>query len=97
MKYIPRPLDTSTVLLDEELQNSLETVSQNIHEVWSQKRIETGWRYGAVYDGDKKLHPCLAPYDSLSEEEKDLDRATVIQTVKTLLKMGYQIKKEDLK
>ena len=93
MTYIPKPLDTGEIRLDQELQELIEQVSKNIHEVWAENRLADGWQYGVSYDGDRKLHPCLIPYDQLTEREKDLDRATVKQTVKTLLKLGYEIKK----
>ena len=41
----------------------------------------------------KKEHPCLIPYEDLSEEEKDYDRATAISTIRYILSKGYTISK----
>ena len=39
------------------------------------------------------LVDCLVEYDALPEVEKDMDRATVIRTIKLLLRLGYKIEK----
>jgi hypothetical protein len=39
----------------------------------------------------KKLHPCLIPYEDLSEEEKRLDLNTAMKTIKEILGLGYKI------
>ena len=41
----------------------------------------------------KKENPCLVPYSQLSEREKDYDREMAVNTIKLLLKLGYEIKK----
>ena len=41
----------------------------------------------------EQTHPCLIEYEALSETEKDIDRATVEQTIKMLLYMGYKIER----
>ncbi|SCJ46273.1 RyR domain [uncultured Clostridium sp.] len=95
MAYDPKPMDTRDVALGGTLCRAIEDVARNIHEVWAQGRMAEGWRYGQEYDGERKLHPSLIPYEQLPESEKDVDRATVTQTVKMLLKMGYEIKKKE--
>ncbi|MCR5162371.1 MAG: hypothetical protein K6C06_11425, partial [Lachnospiraceae bacterium] len=39
--------------------------------------------------------PCLVPYDELPEREKDYDRMTAMETLKLIIKLGYEIKKKD--
>jgi ryanodine receptor 2 len=39
----------------------------------------------------KKLHPCLVPYEQLSEEEKTYDRNTCVQSFKYIIKAGFSI------
>lgn len=39
------------------------------------------WRYGVERNDKLKTHPCLVPYDALSELQKDVDRATVIEAL----------------
>ena len=77
-KYMPKPIDTSSVELPEELKVLAEKLAKNVHEVWSQTRMKQGWKYGKQRDDEKKLHPCLVEYEELSEEEKDYDRNTSV-------------------
>ena len=93
MEYIPKPLDVSNVVLPEGLEELTESLSKNVHEVWAAGRIAAGWKYGPVRDEIKKEHPCLIPYEVLSEDEKDYDRATAISTIKYILSKGYTISK----
>ena len=44
--YIPKPVDTSHIVLSEELEALTEQIAENVHEVWSQGRIAEGWTYG---------------------------------------------------
>lgn len=93
MDYIPKPLDVSNVVLPEGLEELTESLSKNVHEVWAAGRIAAGWKYGPVRDEIKKEHPCLIPYEELSEDEKDYDRATAISTIRYILSKGYTISK----
>jgi hypothetical protein len=90
--YVPHPVDTSHVNLDD-LQPLLENLARNAHEIWAQQRLRDGWTYGAHRDDVKRTHPCLVPYESLSESEKDYDRIMVNETLKTILALGYRIAK----
>ena len=91
--YTPRPIDTSDVELSEEICAVRELLARNTHEVWAASRIREGWTLGPRDDANKK-HPCLVPYDELSEIEKDYDRNTSGETLKVLLKLGYKITKQ---
>ena len=71
-----------------------ELLSKNTHEVWSAGRIRDGWTYGETRDDVKKHHPCLIPYEELSDSEKEYDRNTSMETLKLILKLGYKISKE---
>ena len=91
--YNPSPEDTSRVELPEEVLALCEEMAKNTHEVWAQNRMEQGWTYGPVRNDEKKEHPCLVPYEELSEEEKQYDRDTAMETLKLIVKLGYEIKK----
>ena len=93
MKYEINPIDTSQITLPDDILALTEELARNIHEVWSAQRIETGWIYGPKRDDVLKQHPNLVPYESLSEEDKDLDRFTAMETLKTIIKIGYTISK----
>lgn len=92
--YEPKPIDTAGVELPEALLPLMEKLARNIHENWAQERFRQGWRWGPERSDSKKTHPCLIPYEELSEEEKAYDRITSAQTLKTILLMGFRIEKE---
>ena len=89
--YTPKPIDTSDIQLPEELTPLLEAMAKNVHEIWAQERINQGWTYGEKRDDALKLHPCLAAYEDLPEEEKVYDRNTSVETLKLILKLGFRI------
>ena len=92
-KYVPNPIDTSDVLLPEELNPLLEAMAKNVHEIWAQERINQGWTYGEKRDDTNKHHPCLVAYEDLPEDEKEFDRNTSVETLKLILKLGFTISK----
>ena len=92
-KYIPQPLDTSDVVLEEELQDLVEQMAKNVHEVWAKTRLDQGWTYGEERSDALKHHPCLISYEELPESEKEYDRNTALSTLKLICKLGFKIKK----
>ena len=94
--YYPHPLDTTDVRLPESLNELMEQLARNVHEVWAAGRIAEGWKWGEVRDDEHKLHPCLVSYDELPEIEKDYDRRTALATLKTIVKLGYTIDKQEV-
>ena len=93
--YLPKPIDTSDVVLPEELTELAEMIARNVHDVWAEGRIEDGWTYGPERNDDLRQTPCLVDYDELSEEEKDFDRNTAMGTLKLIIKLGYRIEKSE--
>ena len=94
-EYTPHPEDTSDVKLSEDLLKLTEKIAENVHEVWSEGRISDGWTWGEVRDDAKRQTPCLVPYSELPEREKDFDRMTAMETLKLIIKLGYEIRKKD--
>ena len=90
--YVPQPIDTNDIELPAELEELVEKMSKNVHEVWAETRLKQGWTYGEQRDDKKKTHPCLVPYEDLPEEEKEYDRNTSIGTLKLIMKLGFKIK-----
>lgn len=91
--YTPQPIDTKDVILPEELNVLAEEIAKNVHEVWSAGRLKEGWTYGSERNDAEKKHPCLVPYEELSESEKEYDRNTSQETLKLIVKLGYRIEK----
>ena len=91
--YRPAPRDTSGVRLPPDIVELTELLARNTHENWARQRLADGWRYGPKRDDAKKEHPSLVPYESLSESEKEYDRRTAMETLKTIVALGYRIAK----
>lgn len=91
--YKPKPIDTSKIILPEELLQLTEKIAENVHEVWATERLAQGWHYGDKRDDTLKTTPCLVPYSELQESEKEYDRQTALETIKLIVAMGYRISK----
>ena len=91
--YIPKPFDTKSITLTAELSSLIEKTAENLHDVWARKRMDEGWSWGPERNDLKRTTPCLVPYGDLPESEKDYDRSMAVETIKTLLAMGYKIEK----
>lgn len=92
--YTPQPIDTKGVVLPEELNELAEMIAKNVHEVWSAGRMKDGWTYGEERNDAELKHPCLVPYEELTESEKEYDRNTSIETLKLIVKLGFRIVRE---
>ena len=93
MDYRPAPRDTSGVRLPPDVLELTELLARNTHENWARQRLADGWRYGPRRDDAKKEHPSLVPYEALSESEKEYDRRTAMEALKTIVALGYRIEK----
>lgn len=93
--YEPKPMDLQDVKLPQSLEELMEQIAENVHENWARSRMDQGWVLGAERSDADKTHPCLIPYEELSEVEKDYDRQTATQTLKLILALGYTIEKKD--
>ena len=91
MKYEPRPIPTDAIRLAAEILALIERLAENNHDVWACGRRNQGWRYGPEQNDALKTHPSLVPYAALSEADKDIDRTTVIETLKAITVLGCRI------
>ena len=89
------PIDTKDIVLPEDICSLVEYIAKNAHEVWAEKRMAEGWRFGPERDDRIKTHPGLVPYEQLAESEKLYDRAMAVGTLKAVMKLGYHIRKAD--
>src|SRR5262249_18831703 len=94
MPYVPDPLDTSRVHLNEQLSELIDRLAKNNHEVWARQRIAAGWQYGPERNDQRKQHPSLVPYEELSEQEKAYDIVMATELVKAILALGFQVRKD---
>lgn len=89
--YEPKPIDTSDVVLSDDLLELTEKIAENVHDVFVKSRMDEGWTYGEYRDDIKKTNPTLVPYSDLPESEKEYDRNTALETLKLIVKLGYKI------
>ena len=87
-KYEPSP-DVSGICLSNEIMQDIEAIAKSVHDEWQRQRTKAGWGY-AEQSHDEN-HPAMVPYEDLPEVEKDMDRATVLQTIRMLHHLGYSI------
>jgi RyR domain len=92
--YKPEPLDTKAIALPDDLQQLLERLAENTHDVWARQRMADGWTWGPHRDDAAKKNPCLVPYAELPESEKVYDRQTAGEVLKAILKLGYKVRRE---
>jgi ryanodine receptor 2 len=95
MTYIPKPIDIAHIQLSEDISELTELLAKNTHDVWAAQRMKEGWTYGPKRDDSKKEHPCLVEYEELPEQEKEYDRLTAINAIKTIAALGFHIERKD--
>lgn len=91
--YTPHPINLDDVKLPSSMEELREAIAENVHEVWAAGRIKEGWTYGPKRDDNLKKHPDLIPYSELTEGEKQFDRDTAENTIKLIIKLGFDIVK----
>ncbi|XP_017777975.1 PREDICTED: ryanodine receptor [Nicrophorus vespilloides] len=89
--FVPNPVDTSMITLANYIDSIKDKLAENIHEMWAMNKIEAGWMWGEYRDDMNHIHPCLVPFDKLPPAEKRYDSQLAVQTLKTILALGYYI------
>ena len=87
--YKPAPLDLSAIELSQKMEELVDLLAENTHNLWAKERIGQGWTYGLNEDTDCKRSPHLLPYMYVDEAIKIANRNTASETVRTLLVYGY--------
>uniref|UniRef100_A0A182TIU4 Ryanodine receptor 3, brain n=1 Tax=Anopheles melas TaxID=34690 RepID=A0A182TIU4_9DIPT len=89
--FVPKPVDTSIVTLPSSVETIKDKLAENIHEMWALNKIEAGWTWGERRDDVYRIHPCLTSFEKLPAAEKRYDCQLAVQTLKTILALGYYI------
>uniref|UniRef100_A0A182IRU9 Uncharacterized protein n=1 Tax=Anopheles atroparvus TaxID=41427 RepID=A0A182IRU9_ANOAO len=89
--FVPKPVDTSTITLTSSVETIRDKLAENIHEMWALNKIEAGWTWGERRDDVYRIHPCLTSFEKLPSAEKRYDCQLAVQTLKTILSLGYYI------
>uniref|UniRef100_A0A336KLC6 CSON012070 protein n=1 Tax=Culicoides sonorensis TaxID=179676 RepID=A0A336KLC6_CULSO len=89
--FVPNPVDISAVALPALVDNIKDKLAENIHEMWALNKIEAGWSWGERRDDMQRIHPCLTSFEKLPAAEKRYDCQLAVQTLKTIIALGYYI------
>jgi ryanodine receptor 2 len=66
-------------------------LAESNHDNWALGKIAKGYRYGEITSDPDKTHADLIPYAELTEDKKDYDRITAMETLKAIYALGYRI------
>ncbi len=91
MSYLPKPIDIRGIDLADDLEALKEKLAEHVHDLWAQKRIADGWRYGPERNDEKLETPNLVSFASLPEAEKEYDREISFGILKAIIALGYKI------
>lgn len=89
--WTPPQDESSSVRLPDFIQPLVERLAEKIHNRWATKRLEEGWTFGPERNDKLLTTPNLVGYATLPEIEKNYDRATAIETLKSLYAEGYKV------
>jgi hypothetical protein len=71
----------------------VEVLAEMEHGRWVVDRLQQGWRYDAVRNTEKKLHPDLVGWDKLPDSIKQWDRNAVRTWPKLLAEAGLAVQR----
>ena len=91
--YSPVPIEVDGVEVPPELAPLVELLAENTHDLWARQRLQDGWTWGPARNDERKHHPGLVHYAELPASEQEYDRIIVVQTLKTIVKLGYDVRK----
>lgn len=93
--YEPSPINLDDIELDDNLNDLLEAIAENAHDVWAVDRMAQGYVYGDENNSDPEkgalTNKDLRPYSELPEKEKDYDRKMATATLKLAQRLGFKI------
>ena len=78
--YTPKLLDLTYVELPDGLDELLEAMAENAHDMWARERQSEGWTYGPERNDQLLETPDMVPYARLAESEKQYDRIMAADT-----------------
>lgn len=95
--YEPHPINLDEIDLNSDIEDLIEPIAENLHDIWAQSRMDEGYRYGPENNSDPNNGPLtnkdLRPYSELPDSEKEYDRKMAIGTLKLAARLGFKIVK----
>ncbi|XP_069162577.1 ryanodine receptor-like [Procambarus clarkii] len=77
------------VSLTSKLEELVDQLAENTHNIWARERILQGWTYGLNEDPVMHRSPHLVSYGNVDDAIKKANRDTASETIRTLLVYGY--------
>lgn len=64
--------------------NNPEAKEDAQHNAWMADKVADGWVYGEVKDAEKKIHPCIVPFNELPgfQQKKDALFCAIVNALK---------------
>lgn len=93
-EYNPQPVDVSKIKLNDDLEELIELIAENAHDVWAIDKIKAGYTYAELDSSgneEKGHNHYLVPYFMLTEADKEPDRRMATHTIKLLKRLGYRL------
>ncbi|KAF7261042.1 hypothetical protein EG68_01789 [Paragonimus skrjabini miyazakii] len=94
--FVPRTVRTSHIQLPNNVEIVRDRLAENLHDMWSMRKIDQGWRYGERRDDQQKLHPCLTTFNKLPNQDRQYNVTLAYETLRTIVGLGYNITYEPL-
>ena len=95
--FQPHPIDTGDVELPEDLDDLVDLLARNSHEVWAEGKLNQGFQYAPkrnIVPG-MKLSASLIPFRLLSTDERSKNKINASAGIKTIFALGWVIKPPD--
>jgi len=93
--YEPHPINLDEIDLNPDIEDLIEPIAENLHDIWAQTRMNDGYCYGPENNSDPEKGPLtnkdLRPYSELPDTEKEYDRKMAIGTLKLTSRLGFKI------
>ena len=96
-EYIPNPIDVDNVTLSPDLEELIDVIAENIHNVWAVDKLiqKPGIKYAPVDENGNEqpgnYNHFFRPYAELSDADKRNDIQNATSTIKLLKRLGYRI------
>lgn len=87
--YKPMPLDLSGIALNDKLEELVDQLAENTHNVWARDRIRQGWTYGQCDETENKRSCHLVPYNKVDPAIKRANRSVTCALLFMLFSQGH--------
>ncbi|VUZ49839.1 unnamed protein product, partial [Hymenolepis diminuta] len=94
--FVPVPISTDKIHLPNVVERIRDKLAENLHELWSMRKIEQGWVFGERRDEARRRHPCLCAFDKLQQQERLYNVTMALENLKTIFSLRYNIGYESL-